>query len=177
MDHQGVGLPKSSFNSPIPCLLKMGNIPAMKTLLLTALLLAASPALLSAKTLVNVDRHGIGINGYDPVAYFTDAKAVKGNPVISSSADGVIYYFATPEHKASFDANPAKYEPQFGGFCAYGLSRNSLVEIDPMAFQIVNGRLLLQYSKGVMEKFNRDQAACLQKADQNWPVLVEKKGK
>jgi YHS domain-containing protein len=155
----------------------MGNIPAMKTLLLTALLLAASPALLSAKTLVNVDRHGIGINGYDPVAYFTDTKAVKGNPAISSSADGVIYYFASPEHKASFDANPAKYEPQFGGYCAYGLSRNSLVEIDPTAFQIVNGRLLLQYSKGILEKFNKDAVANLQKADQNWPLLVEKKGK
>lgn len=132
---------------------------------------------LVAKTLVNVDRHGIGINGYDPVAYFTDAKAVKGNPAISSSTDGVIYYFATPEHKASFDANPAKYEPQFGGFCAYGLSRNSLVEIDPTAFQIVNGRLLLQYSKGIMFKFNKDAAANLQKADQNWPILLQKKGK
>lgn len=149
----------------------------MKTILLTALLLTSSAAILSAKTLVNVDRHGIGINGYDPVAYFTDGKAVKGNPVIISSADGVIYCFDSPEHKAAFDANPAKYEPQFGGFCAYGLSRNSLVEIDPTAFQIVNGKLLLQYSKGIMEKFNKDAANNLQKADQNWPILVEKKGK
>jgi len=149
----------------------------MKTILLTGLLFAASAALLSAKTLVNVDRHGLGIQGYDPVAYFTDAKAVKGNPGISSSTDGVTYYFATPEHKEAFDTNPAKYEPQFGGFCAYGLSRGSLVEIDPSAFQIVNGRLLLQYSNGIMEKFNKDAVTNLQKADQNWPVLVEKKGK
>jgi len=155
----------------------MGNNRAMKTILLTGLLLAASAALLPAKTLVNVDRHGLGIQGYDPVAYFTDAMAVKGNPAIASSADGVTYYFATPEHKATFDANPAKYEPQFGGYCAYGLSRGSLVEIDPYAFQIVNGRLLLQYSKGIMEKFNKDAAVNLGKADQNWPLLEEKKGK
>jgi YHS domain-containing protein len=149
----------------------------MKSLFLTALFLISSTAILPAKTLVNIDRHGIGVRGYDPVAYFTDAKAVQGNASISSSADGVIYYFATPEHKAAFDSNPAKYEPQFGGYCAYGLSRGSLIEIDPMAFQIVNGRLLLQYSKGVMEKFNKDATTNLQKADQNWPILQEKKGK
>ena len=149
----------------------------MNRILLTLFSLLLPGSSLVAKTLVNVDRNGIGINGYDPVAYFTDAKAVKGNPAISSSTDGVIYYFDSPEHKASFDANPAKYEPQFGGYCAYGLSRNSLVEIDPTAFQIVNGRLLLQYSKGILEKFNKDAVANLQKADQNWPLLVEKKGK
>jgi YHS domain-containing protein len=149
----------------------------MIRILFTLFSLLLTNSILEAKTLVNVDRHGIGISGYDPVAYFTDAKAVKGNPAINSSSDGAIYYFATPANKASFDANPSKYEPQFGGFCAYGLSRNSLVEIDPTAFQIVNGRLLLQYSKGILEKFNKDAVANLQKADQNWPILVEKKGK
>jgi len=168
---------KSSFNSPIPCLLKLRHIRAMKNRFLTPLLFLAATSLLPAKTLVNVDRHGLGIKGYDPVAYFTDAKAIQGNSSITSTADGVTYYFATPEHKATFDTNPAKYEPQFGGYCAYGLSRGSLVEIDPAAFQIVNGRLLLQYSKGIMEKFNKDAAVNLGKADQNWPLLEEKKGK
>ena len=87
------------------------------------------------------------------------------------------YLFATAEHKAAFDANPSKYEPRFGGYCAYGVSRGSLIEIDPSAFQIVNGQLLLQSSKGVMVKFNTDQTVCLQKAETNWPRLVEKKGK
>ncbi len=137
----------------------------------------ALTSLLSAKTLVNVDRSGIGIRGYDPVAYFTDGKAEKGVPQFSSTAGGVTYLFATAEHKAAFDANPSKYEPRFGGYCAYGVSRGSLIEIDPSAFQIVNGQLLLQYSKGVMVKFNKDQTVCLQKAETNWPVLVEKKGK
>jgi len=149
----------------------------MKINLLILVTFLGITTLLSAKTLVNVDRSGIGISGYDPVAYFTDGKAEKGLPQFSSTADGVTYLFATSDHKATFDSSPSKYEPQFGGFCAYGLSRGSLIEIDPTAFQIVNGRLLLQYSKGVMNKFNKDAVTNLQKADQNWPILLDKKGK
>jgi hypothetical protein len=91
--------------------------------------------------------------------------------------DGAIYFFASPEHKALFLQNPAKYEPQFGGYCAYGVSRNKLVEIDVDAFQIVDGKLLLQYSKGVRDDFNEDAKANLAKANANWPVLLAKKGK
>jgi YHS domain-containing protein len=149
----------------------------MKINLLILVTFLGITTLLSAKTLVNVDRSGIGISGYDPVAYFTDGKAEKGLPQFSSTADGVTYLFATSDHKATFDSSPSKYEPQFGGFCAYGLSRGSLIEIDPSAFQIVNGRLLLQYSKAVMNKFNKDAVTNLQKADQNWPILLDKKGK
>lgn len=147
----------------------------MKTIVLTSFL--ALVQLLPAKSLVNVDRGGVGIRGFDPVAYFTEGMAVKGSPQFSSTADGVTYYFASADHKAAFDANPSKYAPRFGGYCAYGVSRGSLIEIDPSAFQIVNGELLLQYSKGVMVKFNKDAAANLLKADQNWQILVEKKGK
>lgn len=149
----------------------------MKSITYALLLAAGFLGSLPAKSLINIDRTGTGIKGYDPVAYFTDGKAVKGNPAISSIADGVTYFFASSTHKEVFDANPEKYEPEFGGFCAYGVSRGSLVEIDPTAFQIVNGKLLLQYSKGIMDKFNSDQAAFLQKAISNWPLLVEKKGK
>jgi len=69
------------------------------------------------------------------------------------------------------------YEPAFGGFCAFGVSRNKLVEIDPEAFQIVDGRLLLQYSKGVRSDFNKDAQGNLTRAKANWPALVERKGK
>ena len=141
------------------------------------LLLILSASSLLGKNLVNVDSKGVGIKGYDPVAYFTDHAAMKGNPSLSSTNGGAVYFFSSADHKSAFDANPSKYEPQFGGFCAYGVSRASLIEIDPNAFQIVDGQLLLQYSKGVMAKFNKDQAALLQKANANWPVLLDKKGK
>jgi hypothetical protein len=88
-----------------------------------------------------------------------------------------LYYFASKDHRDTFKANPAKYEPAFGGYCAYGVSRNKLVEIDVDAFQIVDGRLLLQYSKGVRNDFNKDTKGNLGKAEANWPALVEKKGK
>jgi len=91
--------------------------------------------------------------------------------------DGAIYFFASKEHKELFAQDPAKYEPAFGGYCAYGVSRNKLVEIDVEASQVVDGKLLLQYSKGVRDDFNQDVKGNLAKADANWPALLAKKGK
>jgi len=149
----------------------------MKNILPTALLALVFISTASAKTLVNVDKNGVGIKGYDPVAYFTDNKALKGNAQFQSSSNGVIYYFASAQNKGAFDANPAKYEPQFGGFCAWAASRGYTASIDPNAFQIVNGRLLLQYSLSVRKDFSEDTEGNLRKADANWPAIVEKKGK
>ena len=139
--------------------------------------MVALPLLAQDKTLLNLDKNGLGIQGYDPVAFFTDSKPVKGKPEFQFRHNGSLYYFASKEHRDLFKADPTKYEPAFGGFCAYGVSRNKLVEIDVEAFQIVDGRLLLQYSKGVRSDFNKDTNCNLEKADGNWPVLVEKKGK
>jgi len=149
----------------------------MKHLLLFTLLATMLAPLASGKTLANVDNAGVGIKGYDPVAYFTDNKAVKGDPAIKSTANGVTYYFASAEHQATFDANPSKYEPQFGGFCGWAVSQGYTASIDPNAFQIIDGRLVLQYSLGVRKDFNKDAAGNLKKADANWPGIVEKKGK
>jgi len=102
---------------------------------------------------------------------------VKGNQKWLLKHAGAIYYFASQEHKDLFKANPAKYEPEFGGYCAYGVSRNKLVEIDVDAFQVVDDKLLLQYSKSVRDDFNKDAKANLDKATSNWPELVAKKGK
>ena len=126
---------------------------------------------------VNVNASGVAIEGYDPVAYFTDSKAVKGDGKFQSSYNGATYDFASAEHKATFDKDPVKYAPQFGGFCAYGVAQGHESRIDPNAFQIVDGRLLLQYSMGVRDKFNQDKDGNLKKAAANWPSLVEKKGK
>jgi YHS domain-containing protein len=150
----------------------------MKTL--TVLFLAVGLALSSpaqTKSLLNLDKSGVAIQGYDPVAFFKEGQPVMGKPLITSTYNGAIYQFASPYHKKVFDADPAKYEPVFGGYCAYGVCRNKLVEVDVEAFQIVDGKLLLQYSKGVRDTFNKDQQGNLAKANANWPGLVEKKGK
>jgi YHS domain-containing protein len=150
----------------------------MKRLFISlTLALLALPVLAQNKTLLNLDSTGVAIQGYDPVAFFTDHKPVKGDPKFLAKHDGAIYFFASKEHRDMFKADPAKYEPEFGGYCAYGVSRNRLVEIDVDAFQIVNGKLLLQYNKGVRKDFNEDQAGNLAKANANWPGLVAKKGK
>jgi YHS domain-containing protein len=135
------------------------------------------PVFAQTKSLLNLDKSGVAIQGYDPVAFFTDHKPVKGKPEFPVRHNGAIYFFASKEHRDAFKIEPAKYEPEFGGYCAYGVSRNKLVEIDVDAFQIVDGRLLLQYSKGVRDDFNKDTKDNLGKAEANWPVLVEKKGK
>jgi len=127
--------------------------------------------------LLNLDRSGVAIQGYDPVAFFTDHSPVKGKPEFTSSADGATYQFASQEHKELFEKDPMKYEPAFGGYCAYGVSRNKLAPVDVDAYQIVDGKLLLQYSKSIRDSFNQDQKSNLTKANENWPGLVEKKGK
>jgi len=135
------------------------------------------PALAQTKTLLNLDKAGVAIQGYDPVAFFTDHKPVKGTAKFPFRHNGALYYFATKEHRDQFKGEPAKYEPAFGGYCAFGVSKSKLVEIDVDAFQIVEGKLLLQYSKGVRDDFNKDTKGNLAKAETNWPALVEKKGK
>jgi YHS domain-containing protein len=123
----------------------------------------------------NLEKSGRALQGYDPVAFFTEGKPVKGDPNISSKVNGATYYFAKAEHKTAFDKNPAKYEPQFGGYCAYGVSKGDLVKIEVDAFQIVGGRLLLQYNKGIRDKFNKDTGGNLKTADANWPTVSKKK--
>jgi len=151
---------------------------AMKKVFVLMLLLWGFPALPQAtKSLLNLDKNGVAIQGYDPVAFFTQNKPVMGNTQFRSTYKGATYFFASADDKAAFDSNPAKYEPQFGGFCAYGVSIGKAVPIKVEAFQIVNGRLLLQYDLDVKDKFNKDQAGNLDKADKNWPGLVDKKGR
>ena len=150
----------------------------MKTYILVLLLAGlALSARAQSKTLLNLDRAGVAIQGYDPVAFFTEHQAVKGQPEFVCKRDGAIYHFASKTNRDLFLKSPAQYEPAYGGWCAYGVSRNRLVEIDVDAFQVVDGRLLLQYSKGVREEFNKDPKSNLAKAEANWPGLVIKKGK
>ena len=150
----------------------------MRKLFLSLLTVAlALPTLAQSKTLLNLDKTGLAIQRHDPVAFFTDNKPVKGKLELAKRHNGALYYFATKENREAFVKDPAKYEPEFGGYCAFGVSRGKLVEIDVEAFQVVAGKLLLQYSKGVREDFNRDASGNLAKAHANWPALVEKKGK
>jgi YHS domain-containing protein len=149
----------------------------MRKLLVLLAMLAAFSTISTAKELLNLDRNGVAIQGYDPVAFFTDNRPVQGNQQFKSEYRGAKYYFASAEHKAAFDKEPSKYEPQFGGYCAYGASRGNKAPVKIEAWQIVNGRLLMQYDLDIKNNFNKDQLGNLRNADQNWPGLVDKYGK
>jgi YHS domain-containing protein len=153
------------------------GILQMRAALATVVILVTLSSVTLAKELNNLDGNGLALQGYDPVGFFTDNRPVKGIQEFQSQYHGATYYFASAEHKAAFEKEPAKYEPQFGGFCAYGASRGKTVPIKIEAWQIVNGRLLMQYDLDVKAKFNTDPQGNLTKADQNWPGLVEKLGK
>lgn len=120
---------------------------------------------------INKDNHGVAIKGYDPVAYFTDSKPVKGSPEFSSSYMGATYQFSSAAHRDEFAKNPEKYAPQYGGYCAYGVSRNHTVSIDPEAWTVVEGKLYLNYSQSVKKTWSTAIPDNIKAADKNWPGL------
>jgi YHS domain-containing protein len=133
---------------------------------------------LAASELVNVSgATRVAIDGYDPVAFFTDGKAVNGSPAITAVHHDAIYYFATEEHRNAFTSNPERYAPQYGGFCAYGVGRNALFPVDINTWQIRDGRLYFNLNSEVVRRFNADFDGNVAKADRNWPGLVQKNGR
>jgi YHS domain-containing protein len=118
--------------------------------------------------LKKVRLNNVILKGYDPVAYFNQGKAVMGNPLITSTYDGATYLFASREDKAEFDKSPAKFEPQYGGYCAYSMSKGERHNIDPKAFHIYKGKLYVCETPEQMKKFSANIDAYVSKADQNW---------
>jgi YHS domain-containing protein len=121
----------------------------------------------------------LAIQGYDPVSYFTQNKAVKGNKLYVANANGVLYYFSSITNRDFFLKDYTKYEPQYGGWCAYAMgATNTKVEIDPETFKIVNGKLFLFFHSWVnntLLKWNKDEKNLMLKADKNWSILYKHK--
>jgi YHS domain-containing protein len=117
---------------------------------------------------VNVDKNGVILKGYDPVAYFKQKRPVKGDPKFSSSYGGATYYFASADDKAEFDKSPAKYAPQYGGFCAHSMMKRKLADIDPNVFFVYKGKLYVCSSPKAGKEFYSDPDANIKKADANW---------
>lgn len=145
----------------------------MKHLLKSLLVLALLTVAARAAGLVNVSgATGIALDGHDPVAFFTDHKPVHGNPGIKAQHDGATYLFASETHRDLFQAAPEKYVPQFGGYCAYGVSVGALFPVDIDNWQIRDGKLYLNLNDDIAKAFNADLKGNLQKARQNWPALA-----
>lgn len=108
------------------------------------------------------------LKGYDPVAYFKQGRAVKGSPSIVSTYHGATYLFASKADKADFDKSPAKFEPQYGGYCANSMAKGRRKDIDPNVFYIYKGKLYVCESAAGLNEFRRSPDANIAKADKNW---------
>ncbi|RZJ34005.1 MAG: YHS domain-containing protein [Flavobacterium sp.] len=150
----------------------------MKTRIMIMLLFLLAATGISAqenKKEFNLDG-SLAIQGYDPVAYFTVQKAVKGKKEIAVSHEGVTYYFSSVANKETFRKNPSGYEPQYGGWCAFAMGDSGeKVEVDPETFKVVNGKLYLFYNayfNNTLKSWNKDEATLKKKADANWNKII-----
>lgn len=119
------------------------------------------------------ERDGVAIGGYDPVAYVTEQKPVKGLPEFQSVHRGSMFRFASAAHRDVFAAEPDKYAPQYGGYCAYGMAKGYKAKIDPAAFTVVDGKLFLNYNDTVRAQWLSDISGYIRQADANWPEAMK----
>jgi len=131
----------------------------------------AFPTVVEADTVYNVDRKGVVIKGYDPVAYFTEKMPVKGSKMYEIQWEGAKWWFASLENLDMFREDPAKYAPRYGGYCAYGVAVGGLYNIKPEAWSIVSGTLYLNKNLRIRETWRKDIPGYIEKADANWPGL------
>jgi YHS domain-containing protein len=117
---------------------------------------------------VNVDEKGVILKGYDAVAYFKQGKAVKGDPKYSSTYGGAVYYFASASDKDEFDKSPAKYKPQYGGYCADAMKKGLLHDIDPNQFFVYKGKLYVCTGAEQIKDFESAPDSNIKKADKKW---------
>jgi len=115
---------------------------------------------------------GSAIDGYDPVAYFKEGKPVEGNGDFTHEWNGSKWYFSTAENKADFIANPEKFAPQYGGYCAWAVSQGSTAKSDPNAWHIEDGKLYLNYNQDIQTTWLKDVPGHITSADKNWPKLL-----
>ena len=143
----------------------------MRALVLAATMLFAAPA--SAADAIYSNWLDRAIAGYDPVAYFTAGKAVEGDGDFTATWKGANWRFASAANRDLFIADPEKYAPKYGGYCAYAVAQNSTAKIDPTAWAIVDGKLYLNYSHDVQKTWTADRKAYIAAADKNWPGVLQ----
>jgi YHS domain-containing protein len=115
---------------------------------------------------------GVAVGGYDPVAYFTDKKPVRGNPSISLEHGGAKYHFASEANRQTFQNDPAKYAPQYGGYCAWAIAEGYTAPGDPNYWTIHGGKLFLNYNRSVRANWEMDIPGFLAKSEVNWPKVI-----
>lgn len=143
-----------------------------KIAIFTAALLLSLPVF-AAKDAVFSTGEG-AIRGYDPVAYFSQQRPVKGDRQISHRWNGADWFFASEKNRDDFASAPEKYAPAYGGYCAYAVANGYTASTDPEAWSVVDGRLFLNYSQGVKRRWEKNISGYIKSGDQNWPGVLTK---
>ncbi|RUU04380.1 hypothetical protein EOD23_16800 [Mesorhizobium sp. USDA-HM6] len=133
--------------------------------------LLAAPGQARATDLINQSSDGIAIRGYDTVAYFTDAKAVKGSDEFSYTWLGATWHFASAKHRDLFASDPVRYAPQYGGYCSDAMVDGFTANANPEAWRIVEGKLYLNASQAALLEWERNTAEEIERADFKWGVI------
>ncbi|MGH1444534.1 MAG: YHS domain-containing (seleno)protein [Cognatishimia sp.] len=117
--------------------------------------------------------NGIAIKGYDTVAFFTQKTHVKGDAAFAVNHKGATWHFASADNMKAFQADPAAYAPQYGGYCAFAVAHGATAKTDADAWTIHDGKLYLNFNKSVRAKWRKDIPGFVERADANWPTVLE----
>lgn len=151
------------------------------SILAVAFALFASTAAFADSNEINLKKPGLfggtykqALNGYDSTSYFAASGPVKGKKDFALEYKGTTWLFASAENLAKFEADPSKYAPQYGNYCAYALGNGYLAAGDPEVWEIVDGKLYLNYNRDVQKKWQADQAPLIDSANGHWPTILKK---
>ncbi len=142
---------------------------------LTVALMLAAGSLIAPASAGEVNQTflgGVAIKGYDPVAYFEEGRAVEGSSSFSHDWNGAEWRFASAANRDLFAADPDRYKPQYGGYCAWAVAQGYTADIDPEAFDIHDGKLYLNFNKSVQRRWRADKPALIVEGDANWPDIA-----
>lgn len=137
---------------------------------------AGTPGKIAPTTPVDqVDnQNGLALQGFDAVAYFSDGKPVEGDTAITYRWEGAVCNFSTVEHRAAFAADPGRYAPQFGGYCAYAVSRGTTADGDPRLWAVVDGKLYVNNNTMAKSLWNEDRTGNINGGVTNWPLIPKR---
>ena len=147
---------------------------ALKQMVLTVVLLALTGTALAGSPKVNLGYFNkLAMNGYDVMTYWRGGKPLEGKREISAEYNGARWIFVSASNREEFLANPSRYAPQYGGYCAYAASQNAIADVDPFAWRIWKDKLYLNYSPRVRRTWASDIDGNIEKADGYWPGLLK----
>jgi YHS domain-containing protein len=140
----------------------------------TAIIAPAAPAYAEKPPVYTAAFSNVGVNGYDVVAYFTAGQPTRGNAQFKTTHNGIEYRFANAANLAAFRASPARYLPQYGGYCAWAVSQGYTASADPTNWRIVDGRLYLNYNDEIQRRWEGDIPGHIRSANTNWPDVLSR---